>query len=69
MHALIGGDQDRAAPVSVGHQPEEQAGLGPVHGLKAQLNNEQESGLAQQDFRKSNRWVFRGESLQNGDLL
>lgn len=44
-HALVSRDQDRATAIAVGHQPEEQAGLGPVHGLEAQLVDDQQCGI------------------------
>jgi len=41
-HALIGGDQGRAPAVAIGDEAKEQAGLGSVHRLEAELvDNEQ----------------------------
>jgi len=31
--------------VAIGHQPEEQAGLGPVHGLEAERVDDQQRGV------------------------
>jgi hypothetical protein len=59
-HALVRGDQDRATPVAVGHEPEEQAGLLAVHRLEAELIDHQQGSrevLAPAQLRGRERGV------------
>src|SRR5262245_45953811 len=41
-HALVRGDEDRAATVAVGHEAKEEARLVPAHGLEADLLDHEE---------------------------
>ena len=45
LDAFVGGDEDRAAAVAIGHEAEEETRLGAGHGLEAHLVDDQKGDV------------------------